>query len=49
MNKMYVEQYLPLLHDILIQYNILKKPSHLFNIDEIGLLLNNKTDHDGGS
>ncbi|CAH1993073.1 unnamed protein product [Acanthoscelides obtectus] len=44
MNKKDVDQYLTLLLDILVQHNLLNKASHIFNVDETGLQLNNKPD-----
>lgn len=44
MNKKDVDQYFALLHDILVQHNLLNKASHIFNVDETGLQLNNRPD-----
>lgn len=42
MNRTTVQHYFELLQDILTKNKLLDKPSNIFNMDEIGLHLNNK-------
>lgn len=45
MNRREVDAYFNLLENVLMVDDVMMKPSHIFNMDETGLQLNNRPDH----
>lgn len=45
LNREDVDAYYDMLHNILEKYELFDKPSHIFNMDESGLQLNNRPGH----
>lgn len=45
LNKETVKQYFKLVESALQEHCLFDKPGHLFNMDETGLQLNNRTEH----